>query len=166
MKLNVHRIGLRNIKTALAVTICMVIFQVIGRENAFYACIAAVICMKDTVSSSFSMGKNRLIGTIIGALFGLCIIYIMIKLPFLYYYNAFVTGIGIVFVIYTCNLFSKPGSVTIACIVLIGIMINYSGPQSYAYAVGRSIDTAIGIIVAILINKYFNPPEEAADEDN
>ena len=84
MKLNVHRIGLRNIKTALAVAICMVIFQVIGRENAFYACIAAVICMKDTVSSSFTMGKNRLIGTIIGGLFGICVIYIMIRLPFLY----------------------------------------------------------------------------------
>lgn len=164
MKLNVHRIGLRNIKTALAVAICMVIFQVIGRENAFYACIAAVICMKDTVSSSFTMGKNRLIGTIIGGLFGICVIYIMIRLPFLYDYNAFVTGFGIVAVIYVCNLFYKPGAVTIACIVFIGIMINYSGPQSYAYAVGRSIDTAIGIIVAILINKYFNPPEEEKEE--
>lgn len=165
MKLNVHRVGLRNIKTALAVTVCMVIFQLIGRENAFYACIAAVICMKDTVSSSFTMGKNRLIGTIIGGVFGILIIFIMIKLPFLYSYNAFVTGFGIVGVIYTCNLFNKPGSVTIACIVLIGIMINYSGPQSYAYAIGRSIDTAIGIIVAILINKYFNPPEEKENNE-
>ncbi|MGG7079110.1 FUSC family protein [Clostridium sardiniense] len=165
MKLNVHRVGLRNIKTALAVTVCMVIFQLIGRENAFYACIAAVICMKDTVSSSFTMGKNRLIGTIIGGVFGILIIFIMIKLPFLYNYNAFVTGFGIVGVIYTCNLFNKPGSVTIACIVLIGIMINYSGPQSYAYAIGRSIDTAIGIIVAILINKYFNPPEEKENNE-
>lgn len=160
MKLNIHRVGLRNIKTALAVTVCMIIFHLIGRENAFYACIAAVICMKDTVSSSFTMGKNRLIGTILGGILGIVIIFIMIKLPFLYDYNAFVTGVGIVGVIYACNLFNKPGSVTIACIVLIGIMINYSGPQSYAYAVGRSIDTAIGIIVAILINKYFNPPEE------
>ena len=57
MKLNVHRVGLRNIKTALAVTVCMIIFQFLGRENAFYACIAAVICMKDTVSSSFTMGN-------------------------------------------------------------------------------------------------------------
>lgn len=160
MKLNIHRVGLRNIKTALAVTVCMVIFNFIGRENAFYACIAAVICMKDTVSSSFAMGKNRLIGTILGGVFGIVIIFIMIKIPLLYDYNSFVTGLGIVAVIYTCNLFNKPGSVTIACIVLIGIMINYSGPQSYAYAVGRSIDTAIGIIVAILINKYFNPPKE------
>ncbi len=163
MKLNLPKIGLRNIKTALAVTTCMVIFNIFGRENAFYACIAAVICMKDTVSSSFAMGKNRLIGTVLGAILGIIVIFIMVRLPFLYDYNSFITGIGIVITIYACNVLNRPGSVTIACIVFIGIMINYSGPQSYAYAVSRSIDTAIGIIVAILINKYFNPPKEKSE---
>ncbi|ENZ00402.1 FUSC family protein [Clostridium thermobutyricum] len=162
MKLNFHKIGLRNIKTALSVVICMVIFSAIGDENPFYACIAAVICMKDTVSSSFTMGKNRLIGTIIGALFGTLFIYILIHITFLTHYIPFISGIGIVIVIYTCNLFNKPGSVTIACIVFLVIMVNYSGPQSYAYALNRSMDTAIGIIVAILVNKYFNPPAEEA----
>lgn len=160
MKLTFHKIGLRNIKTALAVVICMLIFKFIGGENPFYACIAAVICMKDTVSSSFTMGKNRLIGTVIGAIFGTIFIYILINLPPLDTYIPFVTGVGIVLVIYTCNIFSKPGAVTIACIVFLVIMVNYSGPQSYAYALNRSIDTAVGIIVAILVNKYVNPPKE------
>lgn len=160
MKLTFHKIGLRNIKTALAVVICMLIFKFIGGENPFYACIAAVICMKDTVSSSFTMGKNRLIGTVIGAVFGTIFIYILINLTILDTYIPFVTGVGIVLVIYTCNIFSKPGAVTIACIVFLVIMVNYSGPQSYAYALNRSIDTAVGIIVAILVNKYVNPPKE------
>lgn len=164
MKLNFHKIGLRNVKTALAVVICMVIFEMIGHENPFYACIAAVICMKDTVASSFVMGKNRLIGTVIGALFGTLFIYILIHLTFFDAYIPFVSGVGIVLVIYACNLFNKPGSVTIACIVFLVIMVNYSGPQSYAYALSRSIDTAIGIIVAILVNKYFNPPEEKEED--
>ncbi len=33
----------------------------------FYACIAAVITMQSTVHDSFTTGKNRMIGTIIGA---------------------------------------------------------------------------------------------------
>lgn len=165
MKLNIHKVGLRNIKTALAVMICMVIFQIIGRENPFYACIAAVICMKDTVSSSFTMGKNRLIGTLIGALTGLTLIYLVINFNFLYHALPLVTGLGIVVAIYICNMLYKPGSVSIACIVVIGIMVNYAGPESYSYAISRSIDTAIGIIVAILLNKYFNPPSEGDDED-
>lgn len=160
MKLNIHKVGFRNIKTALAVMICMLIFQAIGRENPFYACIAAVICMKDTVSSSFTMGKNRLIGTLIGALTGLILIYLVLHFKFLYNIIPVVTALGIVMAIYVCNMLYKPGSVVISCIVVIGIMVNHVGPESYTYAIGRSIDTAVGILVAILLNKYFNPPTE------
>lgn len=155
------KIGLRNIKTALAVCICMLIFQLINRENPFFACIAAVFCMKDTVASSVSMGKNRIIGTIIGGILGIIVIYISDLVPFLYKITPIVTGLGIVIVIYICTLIKRNGSVIISCIVFIGIMINYSSQvDSYLYAINRSFDTFIGIIVAILINKYFNPPEE------
>ena len=155
---NLPKVGLRNIKTALAVSSCMILFQLIHRDNPFFACIAAVFCMKDTVESSVSMGKNRIIGTMIGGLFGIIIIYISDLFPILYKLTPLVTGFGIVIVIYICTVIKRPESVIISCIVLTGIMINYS-TESYSYAINRSVDTAIGIIIAILINKYLNPPE-------
>lgn len=94
------RIGLRNIKTAISVTLCMVIFDIINRDNAFFACIAAVFCMKDTVSSSISMGKNRIIGTIIGGLIGIFLIYLSSIFPFLYNISSIMTGIGVSLSIY------------------------------------------------------------------
>ncbi len=155
------KIGLRNLKTALAVFTCMIIFQLINRENPFFACIAAVFCMKDTVSSSVIMGKNRIIGTIIGGFLGIIVIYISDLFPLLYKMTPFVTGIGIILVIYTCTIIKRPASVVISCIVFIGIMINYSSQvDSYYYAISRSFDTVIGIIISILINKYLNPPIE------
>ena len=158
------KIGLRNIKTALAVYACMIIFQLIHRENPFFACIAAVFCMRDTVSNSISMGKNRIIGTIIGGVLGIIVIYISNLIPFLYKITPIVTGIGIVIGIYICTLIKRPGAVIISCIVFIGIMINYSSQiDSYSYAINRSFDTVIGIVIAILINKYFNPPEESTN---
>ena len=40
-------------------------------------------------------------------------------------------------------------------------MINYATQvDSYSYAINRSIDTAIGILIAIFINKYLNPPKD------
>ncbi|MDO5517240.1 MAG: aromatic acid exporter family protein [Clostridium sp.] len=153
------RIGLRNIKTALSVTLCMIIFDIINRDNAFFACIAAVFCMKDTVSSSISMGKNRIIGTMIGGLIGIFLIYLSSIFPFLYNISSIMTGIGISLSIYVCTLLKKPESVIVSCIVISGIMINYAS-HSYAYAINRSIDTALGIIIAIIVNKYINPPEE------
>ncbi|MGL4771994.1 MAG: aromatic acid exporter family protein, partial [Clostridium sp.] len=62
MKLTFHKVGLRNIKTALAVFVCMFLFSIFNNDNPFYACIAAVICMGDTVENSLIMGKNRIIG--------------------------------------------------------------------------------------------------------
>ena len=53
------KIGARNLKTALAVTLCIGFFELIHRQYPFYACIAAVICMKDTVENSYKMGKSN-----------------------------------------------------------------------------------------------------------
>ena len=155
------RLGLRNIKTAISVTLCMVIFHIINRDNAFFACIAAVFCMKDTVSSSISMGKNRIIGTLIGGLIGIFLIYLSSIFPFLYNISSIMTGIGVSLSIYICTTLKKPESVIVSCIVIIGIMINYASQiNSYVYAINRTIDTALGIVIAIAVNKYINPPEE------
>lgn len=160
------KIGLRNIKTALAVFICMILFPLISKDsNPFYACIAAVICMKDTVPSTFKIGVDRILGTVMGGLLGVVCIFIIEKFPYLSSFNAILTAIGIIILIYICTCINKPGSVTISCIVLIGIMVNHIGPESYAYAVGRSIDTTIGILVAFLVNKYINPPKEKEDKE-
>lgn len=69
------------------------------------------------------------------------------------------TGIGVSLSIYICTFLKKPESVIVSCIVIIGIMINYAS-HSYTYAINRSIDTALGIVIAILVNKYINPPKE------
>ncbi|ACD50991.1 FUSC family protein [Clostridium botulinum] len=159
--LKLPKIGLRNLKTALAVSLCMFIFQVFHRQDSFYACIASVVCMKDTVSNSFTMGKNRLIGTCLGGLIGLLVIFLSITFPFLYKITPIVTGIGIIFSIYLCTLLNKSASVIICCIVFISIMVNHhSGPGSYIYAIMRCIDTTIGIIIAVVINKFVHPPKE------
>lgn len=157
------KVGLRNIKTALAVTLCIVVFDVIHRENPFFACIASVFCMKDTVANSISMGKNRILGTMLGGVIGIMLIFLSTHFQFLYNLRAIVTGIGVSTSIYICTLFKKPESVIVSCIVISGIMINYATQlNSYVYAINRSVDTIIGIIVAILVNKYFNPVKNSS----
>jgi len=143
------KIGSRNIKTALSVFICIIIFQIIKRPYPFYACIAAVICMQNSVYNSFITGKNRMIGTIIGAIVGILLATIVGQ-------NAIIIGLGIVVVIFLCNYFKQDGSVSIACIVFLAIMTNLKGDPAYLYAINRVIDTFIGIIVSILVNKYVN----------
>ncbi|WP_113671589.1 FUSC family protein [Vallitalea guaymasensis] len=141
------KIGSRNIKTAISVFICISIFQLLNRPYPFYACIAAVICMKNSIQNSFVVGKNRMIGTTIGGVIGL-----ILSLVFGNY--SIVVGLGIVLVIYLCNLCKQSDSIVIACIVFIAIMTNLKGTPSHIYAVNRVIDTFIGIIVSIIVNVF------------
>jgi uncharacterized membrane protein YgaE (UPF0421/DUF939 family) len=143
------KIGSRNLKTAISVFICIIVFQLLKRPYPFYACIAAVICMQNSVHNSFVAGKNRMIGTIIGAVIGIMFSIFIGQ-------NAIVTGLGIVLVIYLCNFFNYDGSVSIACVVFLAIMTNLKEGTSYMYAINRVFDTFVGIIVAILVNKYIN----------
>lgn len=117
--------------------------------------------MKDTVSSSISMGLNRTIGTIIGGAVGIIMIYLSSIFPFLNLITPILTGVGISVSIYLCTIIKKPEAVIVSCIVLVAIMINSaSQANAYIYAINRSFDTIIGIIIAVLINKHINPPSE------
>lgn len=151
MDFKIPKIGLRNIKTAISVLLCLLVFE----NNAFYAAIASVICTQSSVEGSITSGINRLSGTLLGGLIGIVLLFISKKfnIPFL---NSLFTSIGIVAVIYACNLIKKPGACSISCIVLIAIMTAPTR-NPYYYAIMRTIETSFGILIAIVVNKYVNP---------
>ncbi|WP_368236611.1 aromatic acid exporter family protein, partial [Anaerotruncus rubiinfantis] len=62
MEKNTLRVGMRNVKTALAIFVCLLLYQFVP-GNASYACIAALIAMQSTLEESWSQGRNRLLGT-------------------------------------------------------------------------------------------------------
>ncbi|WP_102398675.1 FUSC family protein [Haloimpatiens massiliensis] len=146
------RIGMRTIKTALSVFLCIITLNLLNIHYPFYACIAAVISMQSSVSDSFITGKNRMIGTSIGALIGL--IFALIRPE-----NSILTGIGIIAVIYFCNVLNKKSSITIACIVFLAIMTNMKGQDPFIYSVTRLLETFIGIAIAVLVNYLIAPPD-------
>ncbi|WP_125152066.1 FUSC family protein [Clostridium rectalis] len=141
-----QRIDSYSIKVAISVSLCIVLFNILHREYPFYACIAAISCMKESVSSTCVAGKNRFFGTCIGALMGL-IFYLFLKDTAIY------CGIGIIIIVYLCRLFKHPSSIVISCIVFVAIMTNLKGVPSQEYAIDRIINTFIGIIIAALVDK-------------
>lgn len=143
------KIGLRNIKTALSVFLCIILFDLFNRQYPFYACIAAISCMKENPSSTKDAGVYRLIGTCIGAFTGV-IFYLYFS------HSAIFCGVGIVIVIYLCNLFEQQNSVIISCIVFVAIMTNLKGMPSDQYAINRVLDTFIGILIAVSVDKLLN----------
>lgn len=153
-KLELPHIGSRNIKTALSVLVCLVFWP-----NSLFAAIAAVICVQDTVENSLNIGINRLVGTLLGGILGVIFLYITNGLH-LQNVLPLVVSIGVSLIIYICNLIKKPSACSISSITLMSILVSQSYNDPLVYSIQRTVETAFGVIVAILINKYIHPPKE------
>ncbi|MBC2580228.1 aromatic acid exporter family protein [Clostridium sp. DJ247] len=147
-------VGMRNIKTAIAVSICVALSYILNREYIFYAAIASVISMQGSVYDSFKAGKNRMLGTMVGAFVGF--LFALVSPG-----NIFLCGLGVVIVIYICNMLGWKNSVAISCIVFLVIMLNLEDRTPGAYSLNRIFDTFIGIIVAVMVNYFIYPPKHA-----
>lgn len=150
-----HKLGMRTVKTALAVSITMVIANLMSLTNPFFAAIAAILCMESSVSESFSAAKDRMLGTIIGAF--IAILFVQL-LPI----NFITMGLGVLTVIYFTNIITLQNTIKISTIVFIAILLRDETINSFSYALYRTFDTFIGLFVGTVVN-YFVLPHKVGD---
>lgn len=146
------KIGMRIVKTSIAVFFSIVISRFLGLESGFFACIAAVISMESSIIHSFRAGINRIIGTILGAFIGLMFALISPGNPFL-------AALGIFIIISLCKYFKWNKAITISCTVFNAIMINLDGRDPFLYSSHRLLETLLGISIALIINYLIKPPD-------
>ena len=87
----VPKIGLRNIKTALAAALCALVYYFLDRSPAF-ACIGAIFGMGSSYEQSRLHGGNRFFGTLVGGFIGM---YLVSKLDY-HLYGAFAFEIYVI----------------------------------------------------------------------
>ena len=151
-----YKLGLRAIKTAISVFLCLLIAYILNRTDTLFASIAAIICLQPTYNKTFSSGLQRLVGTLIGGVVGYLILLTIYKLPFKEFTTLLVAPIAILIVIYICNLISQPASVSISCIVVLSVVMWPDGniSDTLMYVINRVLDTSMGIVVAMLVNRF------------
>lgn len=149
-------VGMRNIKTAIAASLCALVYYYIGRSPAF-ACIGAIFGMGSDMEDARKNGGNRLFGTLIGGLLGMALFRIyLIFVPDGSHSLLLVplTFIGTVLLILLCQMFwvggVQPGGVVL-CILLFNTPVN----AYVSYALNRILDTAVGVLVALTISYLF-----------
>lgn len=157
------KIGLRTIKTALAVFLCLLLFP----AEPFFACITTIFCLQDTSTNSRKMAFVRGFGTIFGGAIGLCFLYICRFTKQIIPINYFGTlctyliiALGIITVIYLLNLLKRQGCIPIACIVFLAVTTANADKAPVYYTVNRIIETLFGIIIGLLVNYYVTPPRD------
>lgn len=145
------KIGLRNLKTAISATLCVIIYSFVDR-NPTFACIGAVFGMDNTIPSSFKTGGNRLIGTIIGGLFGMTFFSLSLIMPYPKISHMILLFVGIISLIYISQLLNFSGAIQAGAVVFFIVMLNTPEDQYFSYAINRIIDTGFGVLMSILIN--------------
>ena len=165
-KLVVPPIGMRIIKSAVAILLCYLVSFL--RDNngiVFYSQLAALWCIQVYVENSRKNASQRLIGTVIGALYGL--IYLLIRNwvgGIDKVFDAFFISAFIVVILYTTVLIRKKQASYFSCVVFLSIVVNHvTDVNPYLFVWNRFLDTVIGIIIGVGVNLMSLPRDRRKD---
>lgn len=151
-------VGMRMIKTAAAVFLCLLVYVLRGGRGAvFHSVVSTVFCMQSQVEGSKKAAFDRLCGTCIGTVYGTIVLVVEFYIvPF----NIYDSWIGYVFtaamiipVIYT-TVYLKVTSISyFACVVFLSITVARMGDtDTFTFIINRVADTLIGVGVALVVN--------------
>lgn len=164
-KINFSKIsypGMRTVKTALTVTLLMALYRlVLGPEYWIYsvpmACVAAVICLQDSVGKTLQEGAARVVGTFIGG--GSAVLILMTGVrDYEFAVFVIVSGLCLILIIHLCNLMNQHNCIPISCIVFMNVVLNTSGVEPMFLAFNSIVNTLVGIAAAYGVNKFVYAP--------
>lgn len=145
------RVGLRTVKTALAIIAAMVAAGQFGGtgDKLIFAMLGAMSVMEPTFGDSVIACLSQIMGVCIGA----AISVLLLALPI---GSLTAIGIGVIAIIVLYNALRVRISPSLPCFILV-LICTSSGVDPLLYSLGRIWDTAIGLGVGMLINMLVFP---------
>ncbi len=145
------KLGLRTLKTALAVIIALALSELLGRSDGklIFAVLGVMAAVQPTFKESWESCLTQIVGVILGAAAGLLLHLLPIS-------PAITSGIGVLLVIVFYNSLGIRFSSGLACIIVVTICTG-ADVRPVEYALHRIWDTAIGLVVGMLINTLVFP---------
>lgn len=167
------KIGLRIIKSAVAVFLCYVVNYFRGSDGiVFYSQLSVLWCIQSYISTTKKNAYQRTVGTFIGAGFGLVILLLFrfLRTRFflegflLYITQAIITSFVIILVLYTTVLLNKKQASYFSCVVFLSIVvIHFADSNPYFFALNRVVDTMLGIGIGVAVNLFHLPRKQHKD---
>lgn len=161
--------GQRIVRTVGAVMLCMIVYELRRRRGMpIFALIAAVMCIQPYTKSMKAIARRRVIGTVIGAGWGVLTLLLeqfLRQIPDpddMIHYLIAALGCGIV--IYFTVWLNLAEMAQFAGIVYLIVVITQTGSGNvFLYAYHRIIDTLIGLAVGELVNRVHLPRKRNTD---
>ncbi|MGE4549430.1 MAG: aromatic acid exporter family protein [Intestinibacillus sp.] len=151
-----HHLGLRTVKTGLAVALALLFAALRNSPAPIFAGIGAIVAMSRTLEDSVRACLTQLAGITCGMVIA-CVLRALapvVSVPAAYYA---VGGVGIILVILCCNALKLDFAVPLSCIVFTSIWVMDPTYNYLLYGFNRLLDTSIGLVTALVINVGLKP---------
>lgn len=155
--------GQRIVRTVIAVWLCFGVYLLRGKQGLpIFSAIAVLSGIQPYVKSMGALAKQRVLSTMLGAAWGLLLITLELALTedgmpgdaVHYLLVGLFTGLTI----YSAVLLKSSGMANLAAVVFLSIAVTHAqGTNVYVYALNRLLDTAIGLLIAEVVNRVQLP---------
>lgn len=144
-------VGLRTVKTALAVSVAILLVEQYGTsaEELLFGVMGAFSAMEPTIKASVRSCAAQFSGVLVGVL--LSLILGALEIP-----GVVAAGIGIILVMATYQLLHWKSSPVLPCLILVTICTN-PGMNAVIYGLERIWNTALGLGAGMVINALIFP---------
>nr|WP_294576185.1 aromatic acid exporter family protein [uncultured Romboutsia sp.] len=149
--MKLQKIGMRTVKTGIAVSICTLLAQYLV-QNPMFAGVGCVASVQDTVKGSLKLGFNRVKGTMMGGLVGFLCVLIKPGDPIL-------CGIGIMATIYGCTMLGINSGIIVSSVTFLSIHLGIIESNPAYYSIHRVLDTSVGVVIGVIINYVLARPD-------
>ena len=147
-----YRIGLRTVKTGLAVIIALFLDTLRAAPLPIFAAIGAIVVMSRTLSDAITAATTQLAGITCGALAG-CLFALLFPND-----RYVAIGLGLILLIPICHPLRIGFAVPLTCIVFVSVCLyDPARGTPVAYAINRFLDTSIGLSTGFVINAVIKP---------
>ncbi len=152
------KVGMRVFKTLISVSIIVIIYSIADR-NPCFACIGAVFGMGKVFAGGLKSGGNRFIGTLVGGILVIPTYWLMyvsaLKIP-----DWICLMLGLFLILYISQLLGAQDAIQPGSVVFFVVLYTVTTERYISYTISRIIDTGLGVLLSLAINKLFPSPLE------
>jgi uncharacterized membrane protein YccC len=136
-------------KTALAAALCWWIATLFGLHEGYWGAISAIIVLQSNFGATISASRDRILGTVIGALIGFSFAQFG-ALPWNYI-------LAVLVAVVVCGLLGMRNSARLAGVTITILMLVQKGGSQWTVALDRVGQVLMGILVALAISTLVFP---------
>ena len=155
-----RHLGLRTVKTGLAVALALFFVTLRGSPAPIFAGIGAIVAMSRTLKDAVRACLTQIAGIACGV--GIACLFLAVFPDFKF----FLVGVGIILVILCCNALKLDFAVPLSCIVFVSVCMMDPESDYLLYGVNRLLDTSVGLVTALAVNVGIKPYNNRARISN